>query len=163
MKAFTYRGTALLLPSLSLNMASVGKGVFSAFLPLTEGNRSNPLPGAPGYFPFPSSEHLHTETVKSQSEDGGRARRGGRNAVLFSLCVLVCVCVLKPLGPKLRSIYMKVQDTFFPPSKLVCCKVIKPWSGSRVSQRSFIDIWYQRQWADLCTVLPQQLLITLRL
>lgn len=75
MKAFTYRGTTFLLPSLSLNMASVGKGVFSAFLPLTEGNRSNPLPGAPGYFPFPSSEHLHTETVKSQSEDGGRARR----------------------------------------------------------------------------------------
>lgn len=124
-KAFIDRGTALRLPSLSLNMASVGKGVFSAFLPLTEGNGSNPLPGAPGYFPFPSSEHLHTDTAKSQSEDGGRARRGGRNALLFSLGVCVCVCV-QASGAKIIKINIYESSRyFFPPSKLVCCKVIK--------------------------------------
>lgn len=54
---------------------------------------------------------------------------------------------------------MKVQDTS-PPSTLAHCKVIKPQSGSHVSQRSLIDIQYHRQWADLRAVLPQHLLIT---
>lgn len=104
-------------------MASVGKGGFSAFLPLTAREQVKSSARCPGLFSLPSFfEHLHAETPKSQREDGGRAR----NTLLFSLFMCACVCV-EPSGAKIIkiNIYESSRYFFFLP-KLVHCKVIKP-------------------------------------
>lgn len=71
-EGFHLKGHRFTSQSLSLNMASVGKSVLSAFASNCKGTGQILCQVPPGYFSFLFVEHLHTKTAKSLSEDEGR-------------------------------------------------------------------------------------------